>query len=259
MTNLRTNDSTHFAPQPTHKILVRISGEIKNYVKRRDEASFVFTENDKNTMGVIAIVATLGGLGGQATAIASNASALDEAADYVEFEIGENAIKGWLWRSPFSEGDIVDVAAEWQGEYYEVFGIARPSDRVIALYPHCSRSRISHIKNALKWWAIISVGVHTAVFIINYLTIGDIDKVINFWDEFFTEYLGGLWILGLVLTLAVPVASLAMKWMPFVTVAEKVFKTLGLPNSGDIDLVRSSKEQVTKQDPPELGIMYFKY
>lgn len=58
---------------------------------------------------------------------------MDEEADYVEFVLEGQPIKGWVWRSPFQEGDEVEVAAEWQKDHYEVFGIARPVDHTIAL------------------------------------------------------------------------------------------------------------------------------
>ena len=143
---------------PNKLELVKISGVITKLVTTRDDASFVFTENDKNTMGVIAISAALVGLDGQSTAIASNASSMEEAADYVEFFIDDRMVKGWLWRNPFSEGDMVNVAAEWQGDHYELFAVSRPSDKMIALYPHCSRSKSQHVKNAVIWWFLASAG-----------------------------------------------------------------------------------------------------
>jgi hypothetical protein len=58
---------------------------------------------------------------------------------------------------------------------------------------------------------------------------------------------------------ALMIFSLTRKWMPFVRVAEKVFKKLDWPNPGNIDLVRSSKAQRRPDDPGEFGTFYFRY
>lgn len=248
-----------FISHPNNNDLLKISGEISNYQVSRNNASFVFTERDQNVMGVIAVSAALAGLGGQATALSSNSNSLEEAADYVEFNIGEKEIKGWLWRSPFLNGDMVNVAAENRGEYFELFGVSRPSDKMIALYPHCSRSKNQHIKNAIKWWLIISVGMLVSIVVLDYFMHDGLKQSLEYWNVFFRDYMGWLWVAAVFSFLSIPVISMSMKWMPFVRVADKVFSTLELPNISDIDLVKSSKKQRTPTDKPEFGSMYFKY
>ena len=159
-------------------------------------------------MGVVAIAAALAGLSGQAMATASNATSMEEEADHVQFRLDGQLVKGWVWRSPFKEGDVVEVAAEWQGDHYEAFGIARPGDRTIALYPHCSRGRARHVKNAIKWWLWLGV-LFPFLFSIfmEMLTsgVGDIFDVI-----FFAA-------IGVVSTFfALMFASLSRQWMPYV-------------------------------------------
>ena len=132
--------------------LVKLSGTISNYKCTRAEASFVFTDSDRSKLGVIAIAAGLAGLNGPAISTAASATSAGEDADYLEFDLDGKGMKGWVWRSPFKEGDMVEVAAEWQNDHYEIGGIARPADRLIAMYPHCSRGSFRHISNSVKWW-----------------------------------------------------------------------------------------------------------
>jgi hypothetical protein len=47
--------------------------------------------------------------------------------------------------------------------------------------------------------------------------------------------------------------------MLFLLVAKSVFRTLDLPNPGNVDLVKSSKAQRTEKDPGEFGTFYFRY
>jgi phage-related protein len=125
---------TKFMNQPNADGLVKLNGKITGYHRRRETASFVFTETDQTKMGVAAIAAALAGLNEQAMGTAANVTSMEEEADHVQFMLNGQTVKGWVWRSPFKEGDVVEVAAEWQGDHYEAFGIARPSDKTIALF-----------------------------------------------------------------------------------------------------------------------------
>ncbi len=242
---------SEFVDQPKLGGLVKLTGKLTTYQCRRETASFVLTSADQSGMGVVAIGAALAGLSGPAIATAANASTVEEEADHIKFSLDGNPVEAWLWRSPFKEGDCVEIAAEWQKDHYEAFGIARPSDRTIALYPHCSRGRIAHIKNATFWGFWLGfVGQFVFVTALGYFIMG---------FSIFTDpiYYGGLACLAVFI--AVMSTSLARKWMPFVKVSEQVFKVLGWASPGKIDLVQSSKLQRTEKDPGEFGTFYFRY
>ncbi|MQA22811.1 putative type VI secretion system effector [Rugamonas rivuli] len=237
--------------------LIKLSGQISHYKKSRQRASFVFSPSDRTKMEVIAVAAALVGMGGQAMSVASNATSMEEEADFVQFKLNGNVVGGgWLWRSPFADGDEVVVAAEWQSDHYELFGVARPTDRTIALYPHCSRARTKHIRNAVKWWLIVSIAIEVGISTI--FLMGGWDGLVYFWRGLFAE--GGWWLpVGLTAFCAVAITSMTRQWMPFVTLAERVFQTLELPDARNIDLVQSSKNRRTDLDTPEFGAMYFRY
>jgi hypothetical protein len=241
---------TNFLDKPQAGNIVKLSGKMTGYRCTRASASFVYSNSDQHKMGVVAIAAALAGMGGQAASVAGYASDIEEPAEYVEFDLDDAPVKGWVWRSPFKEGDVVDVAAEWQGDHYEAYGIARPIDKTIALYPHCSRAKGRHIKNAVKWW-----GIWNAVFfgatLAGVFSLGGADVLrepVFFWFN-------GALALGFILMFI----SLSKQYMPFVRVAEKVFRLLGIPNAANLDLVKSSKQQRTPMDPAEFGTFYFRY
>lgn len=241
---------TNFISKEKSSTLCKLSGEVSNYRSTRASASFVYSVEDQDKLGVVAIAAALAGLGGQAASAAASASAVEEEADYVEFSLNDCLVKGWVWRSPFNNGDIVDVAARWQGSHYEAYGIARPTDRLIALYPHCSRSRGRHIKNSFKWW-----------FICNLVFFGAVVTSVL--------YIGGLELLGdpALYQVGAPLAifficmfiSLSKQYMPFVRLSERIFIALDIPNARDVDLVKSSRRQRRSEDSGEFGTFYFRY
>jgi hypothetical protein len=220
----------------------------------RASASFVFTESDQTKMGVVAFAAAIAGLGGQAMAIASNASAsaMEEEADYLEFELDGQPVKGWVWRNPFHEGDEVSVAVERRPDgHWEAFGVQRPADKTVALYPHCSRGRARHFKNAAWWWLF---GWGCASLLVFALLLSMTRGLSRLFEK------DSLQVFATLMTfLGVMTFSLSRKWMPFVRLAEKVFRALELPNPSDIDLVKSSNKQRTAHDPGEFGTFYFRY
>jgi len=241
---------TSFVDKPRVNSVVRLTDTITNYRCTRAYASFVFGESNQHQFGAIAVVAAFAGMGGQAASIVGAASDMEEPADYVEFDLDGNHVKGWVWRSPFKDGDTVVIAAERSGEHYEAYGVARPSDRTIALYPHCSRAKKRHIRNAIKWWLAFNAFIFGPPMIWIWHSVG-----LNVLREpriiWFNVALAGSFILMF--------TSLARQYMPFVRVAQKVFDVLGLPDAKNIDLVKSSNRQRTSQDPAEFGTFYFRY
>lgn len=242
---------TNFIESSTDAGLVKLSGRITNYRRQREEASFVLTTSDQTTMGIVAIAAGLAGLSGQAISTASNAGSLDEEADHIKFSLDGNQVEAWVWRSPFKEGDFVEIAAEWRVDHFEAFGIARPSDRTVALYPHCSRGRLAHAKNAFIWW--IRLGFLAQIILMTPIGLYAMGTAALTEPYFYVALVSVVSFYGLMFT------SLAWKWRPFVGVAEKVFKALDWSSPSSIDLVRSSKAQRVASDPGEFGTFYFRY
>ncbi|MFH0128844.1 putative type VI secretion system effector [Variovorax sp. VaC1] len=233
--------------------LVKLTGVITNYKVTRSTASFIFTDSDRNAMGVVAIAAAAVGLSGPAIATASTAANTEEEADYVEFDLDGQVVRGWVWRSPFKEGEKVEAVVEWRGDHYETAGIARPSDRVIALYPHCSRGRTKHIRNAVKWW-LIGTTLMVALLLLARIATLPIELAFRGLLEE-----GAFVILGFYLFFGLMAFRLALRWMPFVRLTEKVFRTLGKSSPSNVDLVKSTKAQRKPDDPGELGTFYFRY
>ncbi|NUT60642.1 putative type VI secretion system effector [Herbaspirillum sp. C9C3] len=231
--------------------LIKVSGEIKNYASKREAASFVLTKKDKTGMGMVSVALAAAGMGGQAIATASNAANLQEEADYVEFELEGKSVKGWLWRSPFKEGDTVDAAVVWQGEYFELVALAKPSERIIALYPHCVRGRRAFYALVFRWWFIFSGIFPPAVTYFGFLAFG-FNRVIfefSFWIAWGGIAFGWTFIIFM----------LMLQWTPFGKAAQRVFSVLGLRDPSGIDLKKTTKAQRKPGDPPEMGAFFFRY
>lgn len=133
--------------------VVVLRGTVSNFSKERATGDFLLSDADRSTAGLTAVAAALAGSGG-AIGLASLAGTKEEA-DKVAFELDGKKVMGWLMWSPFKNGDEVEVAAELMRDgTYRAFAVLKPNDRTIALYPHCSRGRIAHYKNSIKWLMI---------------------------------------------------------------------------------------------------------
>lgn len=233
--------------------IVKVSGVMRGLRKTRAEANFVFTDAGRAKMGIVAVSAAIAGLAGQAISIAS--ASFEEDADYLEFTLDGQPVKGWVWRSPFRESDRVEVAAEWMGTHYEAYAIARPEDRVVALYPHCSRGKLRHYANAVKWWLIGGGGGYTLLFAISLFSDGfDFKEALRDMKDgmvLFLSFTFGFF--GLMTT------SLVRKWLPFVRLAERCFRALAWPNPSRVDLVKRTKATRHPKDSAEMGVFYFRY
>ncbi|MBP4044042.1 putative type VI secretion system effector [Chromobacterium violaceum] len=238
----------------TNGDLIKIKGKINSYKKQRKLANFFFTDNDQKIMGLAAIAGGLAGAFGQAAGNVRDAKNLYEEADYVEMNVNGHPVKGWVWFSPFRDGDIVEVIGTQKENYFEAIAICRPNDRVIALYPHCSRGKNAHIQSVTKWWLYLTA-----------LAIGFgvlIDTGINYFSSSKVEYIVQT-VNFIYVTLAIYALSGAFaytngkRFMLFVHAATQVFKTIGLDNPDSVDLPKRTKRK--PGDPGVLGVMYFNY
>jgi hypothetical protein len=144
-------------------------GKLMNYRCNRTYDYFLLNEREADTaegvMGFTAVLAAMADMAGQAASTASN-SDTSEPADEVHFTLNGIDMMGHLWFSPFNDGDDVTAVVQEEAGRYIVYALLRPRDRLIALYPHCSRGRWAHWKGFLKsgfkgamWFNVFSLGL----------------------------------------------------------------------------------------------------
>ena len=232
-------------------------GTISDYKCIRKNANFVFSRDDKAAIGVVAVAASVAGASGLAASTASSTNA-EEEADYLEFTLDGHPVKGWVWRSPFNNGDEVQVVAQPFDSHHEAFAIARPTDRIVALYPHCSRGRIRHWLIVARWWVLAST-FSILLATLGLLLSGAISS--SAWIEVRDDIMvmvprGAFIVYPFFLLVSV---SLGWKWLSFVRLAERIFQEFGWHGAGSIDLKRISRATRTATDTSEYGIFYFRY
>lgn len=241
--------------QATNGEISKISGKISHYKKTREMANFFFSDHDRNIMGLAAIAGALAGAAGMAANTTRDAANLREQADHIEMKINGQTAKGWVWFSPFKDGDIVDVIGTQHHDHFEIIAIARPKDRVISLYPHCTRGKHAHIKNIIKWW------LYSVTFLLTILipaTFILFELISPSQEKYIFLEAGYLYIsIGFYIFFGIFTYIYGKKFLIFTQASKKIFKTLGLNNPENIDLPKLTKRK--PGDPGAFGVMYFNY
>ncbi len=235
-----------------------IRGRLSNYKRISGQQNFVMLERDKSLMGATAVAASLAGLAGPAIGLAQSASDLEEEAHFLDFELDGLPVRGWVWRAPpMKNGEKVEVVGIRHPEYFHLAAIVLPRDRLIALYPHSSKGGKAYWKNAWKWWAIAtgSSTAFTAILIELVSLISDGESLLfgEGWPVV------PILVFGMGFMFALIMWFVARRLTFAVQVAEGVFTALGWDNPNEIDLEKTTKATRLPEDPPELGIMYFRY
>ncbi|WP_211080402.1 putative type VI secretion system effector [Burkholderia sp. Tr-862] len=232
-----------------------LRGRICNLRKTRCSPDFFFTDADRTKMGATAVAAGLVGLSGVAVGLGGMAMDTTEEADLIEFDLDGEAVKAWVWWSVFTEGDEVEVVAERWGDIWQAFGIRRPSDKIVALHPHCSRGRYAHYRASFKCGAVfLASALVVAYFIIACFAIfkggAPIDRLL----------IGcALGSLGTAAIFSLITYRVSRKMMGFVRLAEGIFEGFGWKGVKNIDLPAITKKNKQPGGPAALGILYFRY
>ena len=233
-----------------------LRGTIAKYRKKRQLKDFVYTAADRRATGATAILAAMTGQGGAAVA-GLNAMNVREEADFVEFEIDGEPVKGWLTYSPFKEGDHVEILVTREESIWNVLGILR-DDCVVALHPRCSRGRYAHFKASARWWLIIFAIVMAGSSMFVALTVSFSDGVKALIDlSLWSIFLGGGGGLFLLLSGLIAVNQ-SRKFMPSVRLAESIFTGFGWNNVKSIDLPAITRKYRISGEGFEVGMLYFR-
>ena len=234
---------------------VLLRGKISSFERSRRSHDFLMTKVQHQQIGATAIGASAMGMGAASIGLIGMAGNSDEEADWVEFEIDGKKIQGWLWMMPMRNGDNVEVVAEKLGhDRYVAYAVKRDKDDLLAVYPHATAGRRVHYRKSLKawmWWVAIG---HLFILLSFIMQLGW--RVILEPDMHFAFSL----IFPICSTMCAVIAlRVSLKLMPFVEIAEIIFKTFGWSDIKNIDLRKTSKENRRENTLPNFGTFYFRY
>jgi hypothetical protein len=241
--------------QEPNNSMVLLWGVISGLDRSRRSHDFVLTKVQHQQVGATAIAASIMGMGATGIGLIGMAGNADEEADWVEFELDGNQVKGWLWMMPMRNGDNVEVAAEPIGNNrYVAYAVKREGDDLLAVYPHATAGRKVHYRKSVKIWAwcsILAYLSYATLFVIHegFRTLLHADMQLFLLATF------ALW----VAISAVIAFRVSRKLMGFVQIAEVIFTTFGWSDVENIDLRQTSRENRRENKLPNFGNFYFRY
>lgn len=234
----------------------KLRGKIAALSRVRRSRDFVM-EQLGGGVGASAVSAGLAGMGGAAIAIATLDST--EKADFVEFTLNGEPVRGWFWRFPFDEGDDIELVAERDGQAWIAYGARRPADALVAVYPHCFEGRRAHYASTFRFWGIV-VG---AIF----LFMMCLDAIFAMFKGTFS-LAGQLSAYAIYLAYGLPALMLVFGFLAwrggrktegFARMAETIFAGFGWQNASRINLRKTSRALRREGDGRDYGTLYFRY
>ena len=231
-----------------------LRGTISGLRVRRCKQDFILSEAQHAYAEATAVGAVAAGMGGATMGILQMSSNSSEEADWVEFDLDDKPVVGWMWKMPMREGDAVEVVAEpMPAVGYFAYSIRRDSDDLVAIYPHAISGRTALYRRLMKYMLIMFSFCFGILCVLYYSGAGGAQPKD---DLLFPLYIGapGLALFWFLFHRAY------RKMAPFARLAEVVFSIYGWKDVRQIDLVRASKGKIpANADADEFGIHYFRY
>lgn len=233
-----------------------LRGIVRNLTVRETTVDAFQGDALRTRTGAAGALAAAGGLSGIAAGMVEmSMDEMKEIAFGVSFEIDGKSVRGVLWNCFFDDGDEVEVVAEPLGDHWNAFAVARPSDRIIALFPHVVSGTLAHYITSVTLWlkfALLVMVGGGALMAIIWALDGRAD-----WTGYFIALFGGGTVAATLFGLVG--VGVARKYMPFTRIAEIVFNALGWQNAKCINLRKRTMKTIRPDDPPALGPFYFRY
>lgn len=236
--------------------LHKLCGKIEGLTRSRRSRDFVMSQIGGG-VEASAVSASLAGMGGAAISIASIDS--NEKADFVEFSLNGESVRGWFWSFPFQEGDEVEVVAERSEDGWTAYGARRQADALVAVYPHCFEGRWAHYVSTFRFWGVVIGSI--------FLFLMVLDAVFSIFEGTFSveEQLSAY---VFYLTQSLPIVVLVFGFLAwrggrktegFARIAENIFNGFGWANASRINLRQTSRRQRREGDGRDYGVRYFRY
>ena len=233
-----------------------LSGVVRNLKVEVTTIDSFHGEELQQTTALAGALAAATGLSGLAAGmVAMSMDEMREEAFALTFELGDEVVRAVLWGNPFQDGDEVQVVAEEADGYMRAFAVLRPSDRIIALFPHVVSGRAAHNRTTIRGlaWMSLIVAIVTSVLLTSLWIIGGIGDLVMLTVTI------GVVIFGVVAIFSIIGWSVSRKYIPFVMMAEIIFTTVGWKDVEKINLRKRTMDSIRLEDPPALGPFYFRY
>jgi hypothetical protein len=230
-------------------------GTVTGLLRRRVTKDFAM-ERVGGRVGTAASAAGFAAMGMGGAAISAASLSAKEDADYVEFDLDGLPVRGWFWRFPFSDGDVLEIAGEDVGEHWVAYGARRPSDELVSMFPHCYEGVRSHYLSSAYLWGMFGLFIFLGLsfFGVVYALLDDKPDKWTFFLEGYYYVVPvslGLWLFMWL--------GGARRFLPFARQAEEVFRAFGWPNPSWINLRKRSKERRRETELREYGNSFFRY
>lgn len=218
-----------------------LRGKVENLSVHAGEEEFIRSQAQRTVGGAAAVGLAIGGLAGPAVGGAIAAT----GADSVEFftcTVNGEPVGGRFSKVTFKEGDEVEVVVEGTDS---VLAVRRPADKMLWMFPHCSRGKTAH-RNFIMgafWWMffgalIVTMGSYLLLGVWWHPGMSSAETLASPDAVRFAFAISA--VLSFILAIYFSVRFFS-QWKPLVDRTEEILGTLGYPNPSRVDLEKDNK------------------
>ena len=220
------------------KKLELLVGRLSDLTIENHEENFVSNGGAEMAAGVTAVGLTAAGLAGAATnSLAVAGGGTDSVQAFMGVVNGKH-VHGRFSKIWFRDGDHIECAVDPQSDgSYAVYAVRRPSDQTLWMFPHCSRGRTEHWRYARKMCVILALIITTSLL----LALTPIFGFALWADKQSSIPATVFVVMGILMGFHFSINT-AVRWAPFVAIAESIFTALGYANPARVDMVEQDKK-----------------
>lgn len=226
-----------------------IRGKVTDLIVRKGSADPVFSQAEKNTAGVAAVVAIVAEQTFNSTVFANASNGADIDVEYFTCTVECVPLSGHLYRVEFGNGDEMEFVVEKMRGQCIVQGARSTANRLIWMLPYQTRGTEAQQQNNRKWRYIASffcAAIPTAV--LRFMLPAASHPPIFFFPTIF---------LGMFITMLAISFLITARFREFSVMATEVLRAFGYENPASVDLPALSKEaerksRREKETPPQL-------
>jgi hypothetical protein len=215
-----------------------IRGRVQELAVSAGEEQFIGSQAHRTAGAGAALGLAAAGMAGAAVG-ASMAATGRDSVEFFDCMVDGQRVSGRFSKVTFKDGDEVEVVIEpqWDGTQ-SALAVRRLSDRILWMFPHCSRGMLAHraFSRRLFGWLVLGFMLFSGLFIVIMEWSSAESTNVRFLEFVGTLYAG----LSLVAALYGSIRFFA-QWKPMALQAEAIFAALGYREPSRVDLENDHK------------------
>ena len=213
--------------------IVLLSGLVSDLVITKGSRNMLFTQNERNLLGLGAVAAASVGEGLSSTTFAGASEGATVEMEFFSCKVNSEVISGDFYKVGFRDGQYIDFAIDSYGEKIAL-GAHDPLRRIVWTLPYRAKGHIAQKHSNIYWSLIISLCATVLLFCADYFS-GDSNS--PFRMKFAVQQAWVAFFMTLILCYLV-----CRKFYRDLSQATEIFKAFGFLDPAKVNLSKNERK-----------------